>query len=112
MRRLTLGLLTSFIVAGALATAQAPMPYKLGTFERAGRTFVGIVLRESLVIDLPTAHAAIRTPASTVAPPADMKDLIVRYDAGLRARIIEIIRAVDAAGAARSSYAYDLGTVK
>src|SRR5688572_15100579 len=112
MRRLTLGLLTSFIVAGALATAQAPMPYKLGTFERAGRTFVGIVLRESLVIDLPTAHAAIRTPASTVAAPTDMKDLIVRYDAGLRARSVDIVRSVEAAGAARPAYAYELRAVK
>src|SRR5688572_1727176 len=112
MRRLTLGLLTSFIVAGALATAQAPMPYKLGTFERAGRTFVGIVLRESLVIDLPTAHAAIRTPASTVAAPADMKDLIVRYDSGLRARSVDIVRSVEAAGASRPAYAYELRAVK
>jgi 2-keto-4-pentenoate hydratase/2-oxohepta-3-ene-1,7-dioic acid hydratase in catechol pathway len=112
MRRLILGLLTAFIAAGAIATAQAPTPYKLGTFERAGRTFVGIVLRESLVVDFPMAHAAIRTPASAIAAPVDMKDLIVRYDAGLRARIAEIVRGVEAAGAARPSYAYDLGTVK
>lgn len=112
MRPLVLGLLIACGVAGALASAQAPTPYKLGTFERNGLAFVGIVLRESVVIDFAAAHAAIRTPASNVAPPADMKDLIVRYDAGLRARTSDIVRSVEAAGAARPAYAYDLRTVK
>jgi 2-keto-4-pentenoate hydratase/2-oxohepta-3-ene-1,7-dioic acid hydratase in catechol pathway len=107
-----LGLLTACMCAGAFANAQAPTPYKLGTFELGGRTFVGIVLRESVVIDLTAAHAAIRTPASTLAAPVDMKDLIVRYDAGLRARIVDIVRSVEAAGAARPPYAYDLRAVK
>ena len=112
MTRLMLGLLTACTAAGALANAQAPTPYKLGTFERNGRAFVGIVLRESLVLDFAAAHAAIRTPASTVAAPVDMKDLIVRYDAGLRARIVDIVRSVEAAGATRPPYAYDLRAVK
>ena len=111
MKRLILGLAAS-LCAGVLAGAQAPTPYKLGTFELTGRVFVGIVLRESVVIDFAAAHAAIRTPASDVAPPADMKDLIVRYDAGLRARTAEIVRSVDTAGAARPGYAYDLRAVK
>jgi len=112
MRRLILGLLTACSAAGALASAQAPTPYKLGTFELTGRAFVGIVLRESVVIDFAAAHAAVRTPASNVAPPADMKDLIVRYDAGLRARIVDIVRSVEAAGPARPAYAYDFRAVK
>ena len=112
MRRLILGLLTACSAAGALASAQAPTPYKLGTFELTGRAFVGIVLRESVVFDFAAAHAAVRTPASNVAPPADMKDLIVRYDAGLRARIVDIVRSVEAAGPARPAYAYDFRAVK
>ena len=99
------------VIAAGLAYAQAPTPFKLGTFERNGRPFVGIVLNEATVIDFAGAHAAIPTPASIVAPPADMKDLIVRYDAGLRARIGDIVRAVQAAGA-RPAYAYDLASVK
>ena len=71
MRQPAVGLLIACVVAGVLARAQTPTPYKLGTFERDGRTFVGIVLRESLVIDFPAAHAAIRAPASTLAAPAD-----------------------------------------
>ncbi len=96
-----------------LASAQtATTAFKLGTFERQGRPFVGIVLREQVVIDFAAAHAAIRTPASTVAPPAEMKDLIARYDSELRARILEIVAAVNAAGATRPAYVYDVGALK
>ena len=112
MRHVVPGLAMACVLAGALTHAQAQAPFKLGTFERNGRPFVGIVLRESLVIDFAAAHAAIRTPASTVAAPTDMKDLIVRYDSGLRARIGDIVRSVEAAGAARPAYAYELRAVK
>lgn len=112
MRQRVAGLVTGCVLAGALTYAQAPTPFKLGTFERNGRPFVGIVLRESVVIDFAAAHAAIRTPASTVAAPTDMKDLIVRYDSGLRARIGDIVRSVESAGATRPAYAYELRAVK
>jgi len=112
MTRMVPGWLAASVLAATLAQAQAVTPFKLGTFERAGRTFVGIVLREAVVIDLAAAHAAVRTPPSTVAPPADMKDLIVRYDQGLRARILDIIRSVEAAGAARPAYVFDVAAVK
>ena len=95
MRRFVLGATAAAFAACALATAQTPTPFKLGTFERQGRTFVGIVLRDTVVIDLAAANAAIRTPASTVAAPADMKDLIARYDAGVRTRIGQIVSAVE-----------------
>jgi len=101
------------MTASLMAAAQpAATPYKLGSFERQGRPFVGIVLRESVVIDFPAAHAAIRTPASSAAAPADMKDLIARYDGELRARIQEIVRSVEAAGTARPAYVYDVGALK
>jgi 2-keto-4-pentenoate hydratase/2-oxohepta-3-ene-1,7-dioic acid hydratase in catechol pathway len=93
-----------------VATAQpAPTPFKLGTFERQSRTFVGVVLRDSIVIDLGAAHAAITSPASTVAAPTDMKDLIARYDTGLRQRIVDIVRTV---GDTRPAYVHDLGALK
>ena len=126
MIRAVLGVSGACLVAGALLQAQVqppaqsgvegPVPtasegFKLGTFERGGRTFVGIVLRESVVIDFAAAHKAITAPASTVAPPADMKDLIARYDTGLRARIGEIVRSVAAAGSARPAYVSDLATL-
>jgi len=105
-----------FALAGGLAalfslavTAQPATPFKLGTFERQGRTFVGVVLGEAVVIDLAAAHAAITNPASSIAAPADMKDLIARYDNGLRARIAEIVRAV---GATRPAYVYAVSALK
>ena len=112
MRRLIWGLLVAFVAAGALGRAQATTPFKLGTFERDGRRFVGVVLREATVIDFAAAHAAVRTPASTLTPPVDMKDLIVRYDTGIRGRITEIVRSVEAAGATRPAYVHELRAVK
>ena len=70
---------------------QGAVPFKLGTFEQNGRSFVGIVLKDAIVIDLAQASAALKTPASKVAAPSDMKDLIARYDSGVRARIGEVI---------------------
>ena len=105
---------TATVIASGYVFAQgAPSPFKLGTFERQGRAFVGIVLRESVVIDFGAAHAALRTPASTVAAPTDMKDLIARYDSGLRARILDIVRTVgDPPAGNRPAYVYDVGALK
>jgi 2-keto-4-pentenoate hydratase/2-oxohepta-3-ene-1,7-dioic acid hydratase in catechol pathway len=95
-------------------TQGAAPAFKLGTVERQGRAFVGIVLRESVVVDLAAAHAAISTGATSTAAPTDMKDLIARYDtaagaAGVRGRILEIVRAV---GDTRPAYAYDVKALK
>ncbi len=113
MRRFVTAIAAAVLCAGVLPAAQeAPTPFKLGTFEREGRAFVGIVLKESVVVDVAAAHAAVRTPASSVAAPTDMKDLIARYDQGVRGRILEIVRSVTAAGAARPRYVYDVTAVK
>jgi 2-keto-4-pentenoate hydratase/2-oxohepta-3-ene-1,7-dioic acid hydratase in catechol pathway len=77
--RFILALVAATVAAGVLAAAQAaPTPFKVGTFARQdGRPFVGIVLRESSVIEFPAA--------------TDMKDLIARYDQ-LRPQILEAVR--------------------
>ena len=75
------------VAAVPLVFAQSPVPFKLGTFEQNGRAFVGVVIKDALVMDLAQASAAVKSPATTVAPPTDMKDLIARYDTGVRARI-------------------------
>jgi 2-keto-4-pentenoate hydratase/2-oxohepta-3-ene-1,7-dioic acid hydratase in catechol pathway len=112
-QRFFLSVFAAIVVAGSLAAArQAPTPFKLGTFERAGRPFVGIVLREAVVIDFAAAHAAVASPASTIAAPADMKDLIARYDQGVRGRILEIVRSVEGAGSNRPAYVFDVSALK
>jgi 2-keto-4-pentenoate hydratase/2-oxohepta-3-ene-1,7-dioic acid hydratase in catechol pathway len=113
MTRFVIAVGAAVMGASVLALAQdAATPFKLGTFEPQGRPFVGIVLRESVVIDFAAAHAAIPTPVSSVAAPTDMKDLIARYEQGLRARIVDIVRNVTAATAARPAYVYDLTALK
>ena len=114
MKRLIIAVLALAACSGLLVAAQqGPAAFKLGTFERQGRPFVGIVLRESVVVDFAAAHAAIRTPASTVAAPTDMKDLIGRYDTGLRARIGEILEIVqNTPPNARPAYVHDMSIVK
>ena len=97
---------------GALSTyAQGQAAFKLGTFERQGGPSSASCSATCRSIDFAAAHAAIRTPASRVAAPTDMKDLIVRYDTGLRARIGES-SARRAAGAARPPYVHDLSALK
>ena len=65
MKRLVLA-----IVAAAGCTAGSPtpseQPFKLGTFELDGEPFVGVVLLDSVVIDVATAHQAVGASAETV----------------------------------------------
>src|SRR5438132_8056455 len=111
MKRMAAMLLGCVIVSTLLVQAQGVTPFKLGTFQIQTRTFVGIVLRDSVVVDFAAASRAI-TPASNVALPADMKDLIARYDSGLRDRIVQVVRSVNAQSGARPAYVYDLMAVK
>jgi hypothetical protein len=100
MKRVIALLFGSGIVSTLLVQAQTVNPFKLGTFQTQGRTFVGILLRDSVVVDFAAASRAI-TPASNVTLPADMKDLIARYDSELRDRIMQVVRSVNAQTGAR-----------
>jgi 2-keto-4-pentenoate hydratase/2-oxohepta-3-ene-1,7-dioic acid hydratase in catechol pathway len=101
-----LALVISLTLASLPLLAQGK-PFKLGTFERSGQPFVGIVLRDSVVIDLAAAHAAIRIGNTALAVPRDMKDLIARYDEGVRGRIQEII-----AAGSQGPYVHQLSALK
>ena len=90
MKRALAGLLAACTVAGTAQGADTPVPFKLGTFERNGKRFVGVVLTDSHVIDLSAADAALGG-AGRLGPIADMKDAITRYDSRLRARILAIV---------------------
>ncbi len=108
MRRLICAVVIAAAAAATLG-AQAAAPFKLGTFQRDGRTFVGIV-RDSLVIDLAAADAAI--PGRTVAAPTDMRDVVARYENGLRNRIYAIVKTVGPAPSVRPAYVHDLAALK
>ena len=69
MRRiLIVGLLAAFASAGA-ASAQTDVtpvePFKVGTFDIHGVPHVGVVLRDSLVIDIEVANLALRRTRTT-----------------------------------------------
>ena len=118
---------TTVFVAVALAVAVAgcsqsteaqsggaPVPFKLGTFDQNGRVFVGLVLRDTQVVDIARANAAFEASngsAPRLTAPADMKQLIARYDAEWKDRLGAIARTVSAAGSA-PAYAYPLTSLK
>ena len=79
----------AFVAVGAMvvtslwmAAAQPSqgVAYKLGTFAQGDRHFLGLVLDDSLVVDLSKADASL---------PADMKVLLERYDS-LRPKLQQI----------------------
>lgn len=78
-------LLSVCFIAGMLFAIPATQPspptaFKLGTFAQADRTFLGLVLNDSVVIDLSKADPSL---------PSDMKQLIERYES-LRPRLGDI----------------------
>lgn len=78
----------------------ASEPFKLGTLEHQGRLLIGVVLRDAMVIDLARANAALerRNPLWVPLPmPATMKELIGRYEYGMRERVHAIVDAVTTA---------------
>lgn len=100
------------IAAGALAVVApaglraqagaAAVTFKLGTFEQGGRTFLGLVLRDTQIVDISRANAAYEqanASAQKLTAPADMKQLITRYDSEWRARLTAIARTIPATGA-------------
>jgi hypothetical protein len=92
----------------------AAVPYKLGSFEQGGRTFVGLVLRDAQIVDIAranTAYESANASAPKLTAPADMKQLITRYDSEWRARLAAIARTIPATGTA-PAYVYAVSAVK
>lgn len=93
---------TGGAAAGATlkAVADGPeVPYKLGTFERDGKPFMGLVLRDTQVVDIAQGNAAFESgnpTATKLAVPADLKELIVKYDTGWKDRLAALAKAVPA----------------
>jgi 2-keto-4-pentenoate hydratase/2-oxohepta-3-ene-1,7-dioic acid hydratase in catechol pathway len=98
-----------------LAAVNGPeVPYKLGTFERERKPVLGLVLRDTQVVDIVQANAAFESSngaAAKLTAPADMKDLITKYDSGWKDRLAAIARAVSASSTA-PSFTYALDSVK
>ena len=95
MRRTLIATLAAAGLAGGYAsiaaqTGGSAQPFKLGTFERSGQPLLGLVLRDTDVVDIARANAALEQRDGSlpkVRMPADMKDLIGRYDTDLKDRL-------------------------
>ncbi len=98
-------------------TANVVEPFKVGTFEINGAPKVGIVLRDSLIVELDAANLALEKNAAypTIPLPADMLELINRYDYGLKRRLYEIVNNLvmnDGLGDDRPDFVHDVGDVR
>ena len=84
--------------AGLLLTAvpavAAVEPFRLGTFERRGEAFLGIVLRDAWAVELAGANASLERHNRmwvTLPMPEDMKELAGRWAIGMRDRVHAIV---------------------
>ena len=112
--------LTAFILGATLLAATSfaqstrpAEPFKVGTFEIRKTPTVGLVLRDSLVVDVAAANSAV--PGTKLTAPRDMIDLIERYDSGLRSRFVEIVNYLAANNrltTARPDYVHDVKAVR
>ena len=122
-RTLTLIAFAAF-ASPALVSAQSAMssvePFKLGTFEINGEgdKTIGIVLRDDLVVELDGANRALeQSPDYPAIPmPEDMKELISRYDYGLKYRLYEIVNSVvnndRLSGRNRADFVHDVDDIR
>ena len=98
--------------------ASSAEPFKLGTFEIDGFQRVGIVLRDRLVVELDAANRALESDTAYpgIPLPADMLELIGRYEYGLKYRLYEIVTDLVAnnrlAGNQRPGFVHDVGQVR
>ena len=118
MRAASFFVASLFSLFAAVSSAQdIAEPFKVGTFEINGKPQVGIVLRDSLIIELNAANAALQRSENypAVPSPANMIELIERYDYGLKRRLYEIVNhhvGNEMLGINRPDYIHDLGDVR
>jgi len=91
----------SLMTSVVTAAESAAVPFKLGTFRAADREYLGLVLNDSTIVDIPAANRAWEARNATAPKlqiPNDMKDLIARYNADLGPRLRELARFASANG--------------
>jgi 2-keto-4-pentenoate hydratase/2-oxohepta-3-ene-1,7-dioic acid hydratase in catechol pathway len=117
MRLSVLAGLASLLTAAVLHAQEVAEPFKVGTFEINGQPTVGIVLWDDRILELNAANAALERSAQypAVPMPADMIELIERYEYGLKRRIYEIVNlhvAMREQGVERPAYVHEVGAVR
>ena len=106
------------LAAQSRSAATSAEPFKVGTFEIHGVPHVGIVLRDSLIVDLEVANIVLEAnPTYPKIPmPADMLELISRYEYGVKLRLYEIVTDLVTnnrlSGSARPDFVYDVDDLR
>ncbi len=113
----TLLLLVIPLPASAQGVPDIAEPFKVGTFEIGGTPTVSLVLRDQLIVEVDAANTALqRDPYyARVQAPADMLELIERYEYGLQRRLYEVVNHLvenDMLGANRPSWVHELDDVR
>jgi len=112
-----LAVLSMPALVSAQLAMQSAQPFKLGTFDIDGEALIGIVLGDELIVELNAANAVLeRNPAYPQMPmPANMRELIGRYEYGLKLRLYEIVNDIVAnnrmAAGNRPGYAHTVDEV-
>lgn len=118
MRTVSIIVVSLFLLLPRFGFAQdIAEPFKVGTFDSGGSPWVGIVLRDSLIVELDAANAALERNSGypRIPVPAHMIELIERYDYGVRRRLYEIVNDLvgnNMLGAARPDYVHDVADVR
>lgn len=124
MRRLHTLALCLLLAGAAPAVAQtgpeakAAEPFKLGTFEIAGESRIGIVLQDKIILDLHAANRMLERNAAypSVPMPETMRELVGQYEYGLKYRLYEIVTEVVSKGrltaTPRPGYIHEVSAVR
>ena len=105
-------------LAQGTAAVTSAQPFKLGTFEIQGEPRIGIVLQDTVVVELNAANRALeRNPAyPAISMPDEMRDLIGQYEYGMKVRLYEIVNDIVAnkrlAATPRAPYIHDVKQVR
>ncbi|MCH8135562.1 MAG: hypothetical protein IIB77_06260, partial [Proteobacteria bacterium] len=100
MRITSTAIAVCFVAALALAPGQVSAqattsaePFHVTTFAADGRQSIGLVLRDTLVVEIPAANDNLQqNPAyPEMVMPDDMLGLIGLYEYGLKSRLYEIV---------------------
>jgi len=107
----------SLLISGVGATQDIEEPFKVGTFEIDGSPQIGIVLRDSLIVELNPANTALEEGGRhpELAMPSKMLELIERYSGDMKQRLYQIVNdhvRNDRLGDDRPTYVHDVEAVR
>jgi 2,4-didehydro-3-deoxy-L-rhamnonate hydrolase len=96
-----IAVLSAGLVLASASAQKAETPYKLGTFAQGDRSFLGLVLNDTVVVDLSKADPSL---------PTEMRALLQRYESVAPA--LAKLAASVSASSSKPQTTYDVATLK